>query len=69
MILGTWNVRSLDREGSVMSVAKEISKYKLDLLGEQVRWNRGGTEPACKYTFFYGRGNENRELGTVFFCT
>jgi hypothetical protein len=56
----TWNVRSLYRAGSLPKVAKEISKYKLDLEGvQEVRWDRGGTEPACEYTFFYGKGNEN----------
>jgi hypothetical protein len=34
---------------------KKISKYKLDLVGvQEVRWGRGGTEPAGDYTFFYG---------------
>jgi hypothetical protein len=28
---------------------------------------RVGTEPASEYTFFYGKRNENHELGTVFF--
>jgi hypothetical protein len=37
-----------------MTVAKEISKYKLDLVGvQEVRWNRGGNEPAGEYIFFY----------------
>jgi hypothetical protein len=50
-----------------MTVAKEILKYKLDLVGvQEVRWDGGGTEPAGAYTFFYGKGSENRELCTVF---
>jgi hypothetical protein len=49
---GTWNVRSLYGAGSVMTVAEEISKYKLDLVGVQVRWDRGGTEPSGEYKFF-----------------
>jgi hypothetical protein len=32
MRFGVWNVRSLYRVGSLMTVAKEISKYKLDLM-------------------------------------
>jgi hypothetical protein len=33
MRFGTWNVRSLYGAGSLMTVANEISKYKLDLVG------------------------------------
>jgi exonuclease III len=41
MRFGTWNVRSLYRAGLLMRVAKEISKYKLDLVGvQEVRWDR-----------------------------
>jgi hypothetical protein len=30
-----WNVRSLYGAGSLMTTAKEISKYKIDLVGVQ----------------------------------
>jgi hypothetical protein len=42
MRFGMWNVRSLYRAGSLMTAAKEISKYKLDLVGmHEVRRDRG----------------------------
>jgi hypothetical protein len=52
-IFGTWNIRSLYRAGLLSTVA-EISIYTLDLVGEQVRWDRGGSEPAGEYIFWKG---------------
>jgi hypothetical protein len=66
---GMWNVRSMYRAGSCRAVVEEISKYKLDLMGVKVRWDRGGAEPAGEYIFFYGRESENLELGYRFFRT
>jgi hypothetical protein len=38
------------------AVSRELSKYKLDLVGlQEVRLEDGGTEPAGEYTFFYGK--------------
>jgi exonuclease III len=68
MRFGTWNVRSLYRSGSLMTVARELARYELDLVGvQEVRWDKGGTVRAGDYTFFYGNGNESHQLGTGFF--
>jgi hypothetical protein len=46
-----------------MTVLRELSKYKLDLVVvQEVRWEGGGTEPTGEYTYFYRKGNENHEL-------
>jgi hypothetical protein len=69
MRFGLWNVRSLYKASSLMAVSRELARYKLDLVGvQEVRWGVCGVEPAGEYIFFYGKGNEIRELGTVFFC-
>jgi hypothetical protein len=53
MRCGTWNVRSLYRAGSL----------------RRSDGGGGGTETAREYIFFYGKWNENYELGTSFFHT
>jgi hypothetical protein len=51
-----------------MNVLKEISKYKLDLVGvQEIKLDRGGTKPANEYKFFHGQGNENNELRTFLY--
>jgi hypothetical protein len=53
MSFGILNVRSLYRPGSLMAGARELAKYKLDLVGAlEVRWDKEGTIRARNYTFF-----------------
>jgi exonuclease III len=35
MRFGTWNIRSLYRTGSLKMAARELEKFKLDLVGVQ----------------------------------
>ena len=65
ILLCTWNVRSLYRAGPLVAAARELARYKLDLVGvQEVRWEKEGTVKAGDYSFFYGKGNKNHQLGT-----
>jgi hypothetical protein len=69
MRFGTWTVRRLYRADSLQTVAREVGKYKLDLVGvQEVRWEKEGTGRAEDYTRFYGKGIEDHQLGTVQSC-
>jgi hypothetical protein len=40
-----------------MTVSRELSIYRLDLVGlQEVRWQGSGTAPAGEYAFFYALG-------------
>jgi len=53
MRFGAWNVRSLYRTGAFMAAARELARYKLDLVGvQEVRWDRESMVRAGDYNFF-----------------
>jgi hypothetical protein len=57
MRFGTWNDRSLYRAGSLRAAAKELARYKLDVIGVQgVRWDKGDTVQVGDYNFSMGKG-------------
>jgi hypothetical protein len=63
MRFGAWNVRSLYSVGSPKKVASEIARYKLNfVVVQEVRWDKGGSQPADDYIFLYRSGNANRHL-------
>jgi exonuclease III len=65
---GTWNVRSIYRSCSLKTVSRGLEECKLDLVdAQEVRWDKGGIEPADDYTLFYGKGNADHHFGTGFF--
>jgi len=52
MKIGTWNVRSIYRAGS-LKAARELARYKLDVVGvQEVRWDKGATGRAGNYDIF-----------------
>jgi len=51
-----WNVRILYRAGSLKVAARELARYKLDVVSvQEVRWAKGGTVRAEDYNFFNGK--------------
>jgi hypothetical protein len=57
MRFGTWNIRRLYRVGSLITVSRELSRYRLDLVEVlEVRWEGSVTVPAREYTFCMERG-------------
>jgi hypothetical protein len=52
MRFGTWNVQNMPRAGSLMTVSRELSRYRLDLVGVQVRWEASGITPRAEWTPF-----------------
>ena len=56
MKIGTWNVRSFYRAGPLKAAARELVRYKLDVVEvQEVRWDNGCTVRAGDYDFSTGK--------------
>jgi hypothetical protein len=65
---GTWKVRCLYRSGSVTTAARDLARYKLDLVGAQnFKWDKGGMVRAGITFFFHGKRYEIHHLVTQYF--
>jgi len=54
MVFGTWNVKSPCRSASLMSFARKLAKYNLDLVEiQEVEWGSGGTVENESKSFGY----------------
>jgi hypothetical protein len=52
-----WNVSILYRAGSLMTVSRELARYKLDLVGvQEVRWEGSGTKTCMSIHIFLWKG-------------
>ena len=66
MRFGRWNEKGQHRWEPLKTVARELARYRVHLVGvQEIKCDKGGTEWAEDYTFFCG--NENHQLGWGFF--
>lgn len=54
--LGLWMSGVFNRKCSMKAVGKELVECKLDLVGVEVRWQKGDNELADTYAFLYESG-------------
>jgi hypothetical protein len=54
----------------LMRVSRELSRYRLYLVGvQEIRWEGSDAPLAAEYKFFYGKRNKNPKLGIGVFCS
>ena len=61
--IGTWNVRTLHKEGKIDNLQQEMEEMNVDIMGiGETRWTGTGKLQQDKYTFIYS-GGEKHEYG------
>jgi hypothetical protein len=69
MRFGTWNVKSLYRPGSIMAVARELERYKLDLVCRRLDGTKKELYEQGITLFSMGKGKKITNLGQGFSYT
>jgi hypothetical protein len=68
MKFGKWNVRRLQRSGSLTAASRELARYKLDLVGvHEVRWETEGAVRAGRYIFLWKMKRKSSIGERIFF--
>jgi len=63
---GTWNVRTLNRSGHLMTAILELERYRLDIITiQEVRWPGEGSLKTGNWTVFHS-GGTGHQLGVGF---
>ncbi|PSN35184.1 Craniofacial development protein 2 [Blattella germanica] len=65
---GTWNVKSLYKTGTLLTVLEQINKYNLPVTAvQETRWHGDGINEVKGYTIMYsGKKEGTQEYGTAF---
>jgi hypothetical protein len=64
-----WNVKSLYKAGTLITVLKELARYRLDLVGvQEVRWEGGGLNLGENTHCSIERGMRIMNWVQVFLC-
>ena len=68
IIIGTWNVRTLNGTGKLEELTYEMSKYRWNILGLcEVRWKQfGETSTADEHKIYYSGREDKHEHGVGF---
>ncbi|KAL4084269.1 hypothetical protein QTP88_028094 [Uroleucon formosanum] len=65
--IGTWNVRTLFKTGSMNCMVREIERYKVKLVAlQEIRWSDTGSINTSDTIILYGKCDNQRQLGTGF---
>jgi hypothetical protein len=65
--IGTWNVRTLFKTGSMNCIVREIERYKVKLVAlQEIRWSDTDSINTNDTTILYGKCDNQRQFGTGF---